>query len=214
MRWPGRCWPTKCSKRGDIDKIMGDVKQADSTADGRDVGGRRHRGQPGSPPRPPITRAGRAMARRPARVRRTPLSSPANAARASTTWESPSRTSTRPWRSTGTPWACRWCTVNGHRAGRRGRAPGRRGRPCRAAPATAPRHSRGQVPGPQRPRASSRGLPGGLGQGHPERPRRRRPAPDRRDPAHGIRGSQVAFVHPVSTGGVLTEIVEPAHNGH
>ncbi len=27
----------------------------------------------------------------------------------------------------------------------------------------------------------------------------------------GIRGSRVAFVHPGSTGGVLTEIVEPAH---
>jgi methylmalonyl-CoA epimerase len=27
----------------------------------------------------------------------------------------------------------------------------------------------------------------------------------------GIRGSRVAFIHPGSTGGVLTEIVEPAH---
>lgn len=27
----------------------------------------------------------------------------------------------------------------------------------------------------------------------------------------GIRGSRVAFLHPKSTGGVLTEIVEPAH---
>lgn len=27
----------------------------------------------------------------------------------------------------------------------------------------------------------------------------------------GIQGSRVAFVHPKSTGGVLTEIVEPAH---
>ena len=27
----------------------------------------------------------------------------------------------------------------------------------------------------------------------------------------GIRGSRVAFLHPRSTGGVLTEIVEPAH---
>jgi methylmalonyl-CoA/ethylmalonyl-CoA epimerase len=33
-------------------------------------------------------------------------------------------------------------------------------------------------------------------------------------PRTGIRGSQVAFVHPASTGGVLTEIVEPAPNGH
>lgn len=30
-------------------------------------------------------------------------------------------------------------------------------------------------------------------------------------PRNGIRGSRVAFVHPKSTGGVLTELVEPAH---
>jgi methylmalonyl-CoA/ethylmalonyl-CoA epimerase len=30
-------------------------------------------------------------------------------------------------------------------------------------------------------------------------------------PRIGIRGSRVAFVHPKSTGGVLTELVEPAH---
>ncbi len=30
-------------------------------------------------------------------------------------------------------------------------------------------------------------------------------------PRTGIRGSQVAFLHPASTGGVLTEIVQPAH---
>jgi methylmalonyl-CoA/ethylmalonyl-CoA epimerase len=30
----------------------------------------------------------------------------------------------------------------------------------------------------------------------------------------GIRGWRVAFVHPASTGGVLTEIVEPAQEGH
>jgi methylmalonyl-CoA/ethylmalonyl-CoA epimerase len=29
-------------------------------------------------------------------------------------------------------------------------------------------------------------------------------------PRTGIRGSQVAFIHPASTGGVLTEIVQPA----
>ena len=29
-------------------------------------------------------------------------------------------------------------------------------------------------------------------------------------PRTGIRGSQVAFLHPASTGGVLTEIVQPA----
>jgi methylmalonyl-CoA/ethylmalonyl-CoA epimerase len=30
----------------------------------------------------------------------------------------------------------------------------------------------------------------------------------------GIRGSRVAFVHPASTGGVLTEIVQPASKEH
>jgi len=30
-------------------------------------------------------------------------------------------------------------------------------------------------------------------------------------PRTGIRGSLVAFLHPASTGGVLTEIVQPAH---
>jgi methylmalonyl-CoA/ethylmalonyl-CoA epimerase len=30
----------------------------------------------------------------------------------------------------------------------------------------------------------------------------------------GIRGSRVAFVHPASTGGVLTEIVQPAQEEH
>jgi methylmalonyl-CoA/ethylmalonyl-CoA epimerase len=33
-------------------------------------------------------------------------------------------------------------------------------------------------------------------------------------PRTGIRGSRVAFVHPASTGGVLTEIVEPAPEDH
>jgi methylmalonyl-CoA epimerase len=33
-------------------------------------------------------------------------------------------------------------------------------------------------------------------------------------PRTGIRGSRVAFLHPASTGGVLTEIVEPALEGH
>jgi methylmalonyl-CoA/ethylmalonyl-CoA epimerase len=31
------------------------------------------------------------------------------------------------------------------------------------------------------------------------------------EPRGGIRGSRVAFLHPKSTGSVLTEIVEPAH---
>jgi methylmalonyl-CoA/ethylmalonyl-CoA epimerase len=30
-------------------------------------------------------------------------------------------------------------------------------------------------------------------------------------PRTGIRGSRVAFLHPKATGGVLTELVEPAH---
>jgi methylmalonyl-CoA/ethylmalonyl-CoA epimerase len=33
-------------------------------------------------------------------------------------------------------------------------------------------------------------------------------------PRTGIRNSRVAFVHPDSTGGVLTEIVEPAESDH
>jgi hypothetical protein len=33
-------------------------------------------------------------------------------------------------------------------------------------------------------------------------------------PRRGIRGSRVAFVHPASTGGVLTEIVQPAPEAH
>jgi methylmalonyl-CoA/ethylmalonyl-CoA epimerase len=31
------------------------------------------------------------------------------------------------------------------------------------------------------------------------------------EPRVGIRGSRVAFLHPKSSGGVLTEVVEPAH---
>jgi methylmalonyl-CoA/ethylmalonyl-CoA epimerase len=34
------------------------------------------------------------------------------------------------------------------------------------------------------------------------------------EPRTGIRGSRIAFLHPRSTGGVLTEIVEPAGGGH
>ncbi len=33
-------------------------------------------------------------------------------------------------------------------------------------------------------------------------------------PRTGIRGSRVAFLHPKSSGGVLTEIVQPSHEGH
>ena len=33
-------------------------------------------------------------------------------------------------------------------------------------------------------------------------------------PRVGIRGSRVAFLHPSSTGGVLTELVQPASEGH
>ena len=32
------------------------------------------------------------------------------------------------------------------------------------------------------------------------------------EPRDGIQGSRVAFLHPKATGGVLTEIVEPAHD--
>ena len=35
-----------------------------------------------------------------------------------------------------------------------------------------------------------------------------------REPRVGIRESRVAFLHPRSTGGVLTEIVEPAEGAH
>ena len=34
------------------------------------------------------------------------------------------------------------------------------------------------------------------------------------EPRVGIRESRVAFLHPRSTGGVLTEIVEPAEGAH
>lgn len=34
------------------------------------------------------------------------------------------------------------------------------------------------------------------------------------EPRVGIRGSRVAFVHPKSAGGVLTEVVEPAEGTH
>lgn len=35
-----------------------------------------------------------------------------------------------------------------------------------------------------------------------------------KEPRTGIRGSRVAFLHPRSTGAVLTEIVEPAEGSH
>jgi methylmalonyl-CoA epimerase len=35
-----------------------------------------------------------------------------------------------------------------------------------------------------------------------------------REPRTGIRGSRVAFLHPRSSGGVLTEIVEPGEGAH
>jgi methylmalonyl-CoA epimerase len=34
------------------------------------------------------------------------------------------------------------------------------------------------------------------------------------EPRRGIRGSLVAFLHPASTGGVLTELVQPAEGAH
>ena len=33
-------------------------------------------------------------------------------------------------------------------------------------------------------------------------------------PRRGIRNSLVAFLHPASTGGVLTELVQPAEGSH
>ena len=35
-----------------------------------------------------------------------------------------------------------------------------------------------------------------------------------REPRTGIRGSRVAFMHPKSTGSVLTELTEPAKGAH
>ena len=67
------------------------------------------------------------------------------------------------------------------------------------------------LPRAQRPRPAPRGLPD-------RRHRRRARAAARRpglrlideEPRTGIRNSRVAFVHPKSTGGVLTELVQPA----
>ena len=49
-----------------------------------------------------------------------------------------------------------------------------------------------------------------------ERPASRAPHAllDDERPRTGIRGSRVAFLHPASTGGVLTEIVQPASEEH
>ena len=72
-------------------------------------------------------------------------------------------------------------------------------------------HARGQVPGQEGPGPAPRRLPGG---GHRRRARTLKGEGIRLidDTARmGIRGSRVAFLHPASTGGVLTELVEPAH---
>ena len=97
------------------------------------------------------------------------------------------------------------------RAGRRGGAARRRREPRRAARAARRRHAGGQVPRQEGPGPAPRRLPGG-------RHRGRRSAPLRdaglrlidETPRTGIRVSRVAFLHPASTGGVLTEIVQPA----
>ena len=76
-----------------------------------------------------------------------------------------------------------------------------------------PGHARRQVPRPQGPGPAPRRLRG----------RRHRRDPGAlaaagielidAEPRVGIRDSRVAFLHPRSTGGVLTEIVEPAEEG-
>ena len=107
------------------------------------------------------------------------------------------------------------------RAPRDGRVPGRRGgparrrrRPRRAAGAARPRHRRRQVPGQATAQACTTS---------PTRSTTSTPTLERlaaagielidAEPRVGIRDSRVAFLHPRSTGGVLTEIVEPA-GGH
>ena len=73
------------------------------------------------------------------------------------------------------------------------------------------RHAGRAVPGQARPGPAPRRLPGDR---HRRRARRRCASAGVRlideTPRTGIRGSRVAFLHPAATGGVLTEIVEPA----
>ena len=57
---------------------------------------------------------------------------------------------------------------------------------------------------------ASRGVPRPVGRRHPGRLFRGRYALIDERPRIGIRGSTVAFLHPAGTGGVLTEIVQPA----
>ena len=76
----------------------------------------------------------------------------------------------------------------------------------------APETAGGPLPRAQRPRPAPRGL---------RHRRHRQSALDAvraaglrlidEEPRTGIRNSRVAFVHPKSTGGVLTELVEAAH---
>jgi catechol 2,3-dioxygenase-like lactoylglutathione lyase family enzyme len=101
---------------------------------------------------------------------------------------------------------------DGGRAGRRGGPAGRRRQPRRAAAAARPGHPVG--------RFLAKGGPGlhHVAYGTPDieaELERLAAAGVRlidRTPRAGIRGSRVAFLHPRSTGGVLTEIVQPAHH--
>ena len=71
-----------------------------------------------------------------------------------------------------------------------------------------------EVPGQAGPGPAPRRLPGARHRGRARRargPRASRCIDE--TPRTGIRGSRVAFLHPRSTGGVLTEIVQPAE-GH
>ena len=103
---------------------------------------------------------------------------------------------------------------DGRGAGRRGRAARRRREPRGAAAAARAGHG-------GRPSSSSAAAPGCTTWRTRPTTSRRRSKPVRaaglrlidEQPRTGIRGSRVAFLHPKSTGGVLTELVEPAE-GH
>ena len=132
---------------------------------------------------------------------------------ASITSGSRSRTSTPPWPSTRE--ASRW-----RRPPRDGRVPGRRGgparrrrRPRRAAGAARPRHPGRQVHGQERPGLHHVAYAVDDIEAVLERIAAAGVELIDTKPRVGIRDSRVAFLHPRSTGGVLTEIVEPA-GGH
>ena len=131
----------------------------------------------------------------------------------STTSESPSRTSTR--RSGSTSGASRWswriARRSSPRASRRSCSTSatdtsscwRRSAPTPPSASSSPARAPACTTSPTRSTTSTRRCRGS----------RRRHRADRPEPRVGIRESRVAFLHPRSTGGVLTEIVEPA-GGH